>query len=73
MERVIKPSLLNKLILDKDHNEAQMNKIKRFFVKVPNQLAHPNHLNGEVCGIGNAVHPLLVRKIHDLVAAGRIN
>lgn len=46
MERVIKPSLLNKLKLDKDHNEAQMNKIKRFFVKVPNQPAHSNHLNG---------------------------
>lgn len=70
MERVIKPSLLNKLKIDKAHNEAQIKKIKRFFVKVPNQQAHTNHPHGEVCGISNGVHPLIIEKIHELVAAG---
>ncbi len=70
MERVIKPSVLSKLKIDKETNEIQIKKIKRFYVKVPDLQTHTNYPNGEVCGIGNGVHPTIIEKIHELVSAG---
>jgi hypothetical protein len=70
MERVIKPSVLSKLKIDKEANETQIKKIQRFYVKVPDPQTHTNHPNGEVCGIGNGVHPTIIEKIHELVSAG---
>ena len=73
MERVLKLSVLNKLKGDKETNEAQIKKLQRFYVKVPDLKAHPNHPNGEVSGIGNAVNPTIIEKIHELVATGETN
>lgn len=70
MERVIKPSILNKLKADRENKDAQIKEIKRFYVKVPYLEAHTNHPSGEVCGVGQAVDPSIIEKIHELVAAG---
>jgi hypothetical protein len=52
------------LKVDKETNEAQIKKIERFYVKVPDLKAHTNHTNGEVSGIGNAVNPTIIEKVH---------
>ena len=48
MERVIKPSILNKLKADRENKDAQIKEIKRFYVKVPYLEAHTNHPSGQV-------------------------
>jgi hypothetical protein len=63
------------LKVDKETNEAQIKKIERFYVKVPDLKAHTNHTNGEVSGIGigNAVNPTIIEKVHKHVATGETN
>ena len=72
MERIIKPSALEKLKADKDNPDVKINEIKRFYVKVPDVQAHANHPKGDVCGIGLSVHPSIIEKIYELVAAGTV-
>ena len=71
MERVIKPSILNKLKADKENKDVEIKEVKRFYVKVPGLQAHSNHPSGEICGIGQTVDPSIIEKIHELVAAGK--
>ena len=55
---------------DRENKDAQVKEIKRFYVKVPDLVAHTNHPSGEVCGVGQAVDSSIIEKIHEPVAAG---
>ena len=71
MERIIKPSILNKLKTDKENKDVEIKEVKRFYVKVPGLQVHSNHPSGDICCIGQTVDPSIIEKIHELLPAGK--
>ena len=43
---------------------------KRFYVSLPTNEAHENHLTGPIAGVVQKVHPLIADKIEELVKDG---